>query len=372
MLGAHDHDRLVERFYASALGEVSWSDTLAYGADLFRSDAAVLRVADNTGKILAAENSRFQSDFAMDYYSGEIYANDPRRTYLESSPPGSVYFDHKLYDVEEMSRDRWCQEAVSVLQVKYQVGAVLRMTNEGSAALAFLSTEAEGHASEEAIRSFRRLIPYVEQACALGHVLESGAATRAALLDALSSGADGVILLSRAGTTTFMNDAARAIVTSGDGLGCAPGGLAAKRPPETRRLQQLIHAALAGAGDAAAGPGGRVLINRPSGKRPYVVSVMAAPLTEKFLAKQSIACIIHIHDLAAIRLPSRASLSAVFGLTDREIDLAIELVRRVSLTAAASASGMALNTARNHLQNIFRKAQVSTQAELAQILGRLP
>jgi len=372
MLGNHDHERLIERFYASALGDVAWSATLAEVADVFRLNAAVLRVADSKWKTLAAENSRFQADFAMDYYSGEVYANDPRRVYLEASPPGSVYFDHKLYDVEEMSRHPGYREAVSMLQVKYQMGAVLRIPNGGTAALALLSTEAEGHASEEAIRAFRRLVPIVEQACALGHVVESGAATQAALLEALSCGADGVILLSRAGTPTFMNDVARTIMTAGDGLSCTPGGLVARRPPETRRLQQLIHAALAGPGTSAASPGGRLLISRPSGNRPYVVSVMATPPTERFLAKQSIACGIHIHDLAIVRLPDRVSLSSVFGLTDREIDLATELVRRVSLSAAAAATGMALNTARNHLQNIFRKTQVSTQAELTQILGRLP
>ena len=81
---------------------------------------------------------------------------------------------------------------------------------------------------------------------------------------------------------------------------------------------------------------------------------------------------IHLQDLAIERLPSRASLSVLFGLSEREADLAIELVRATSLAHAADRAGMALNTARNHLQSIFRKSGVSSQAEAVQLFSRLP
>ncbi len=61
----------------------------------------------------------------------------------------------------------------------------------------------------------------------------------------------------------------------------------------------------------------------------------------------------------------------VFGLTDREADLAVELARCASLAQAAANCGMAGNTARNHLQSIFRKSGASSQAEAVQLFARI-
>ena len=61
----------------------------------------------------------------------------------------------------------------------------------------------------------------------------------------------------------------------------------------------------------------------------------------------------------------------MFGLTGREAVLAAALVRTTRLDAAAAECGMALNTARNHLQAIFVKTGTCGQAELVQLLGRV-
>lgn len=371
MLGQGDHDAIVSRIYASALGDGSWGDTLGFLARSFRSDAAVLRLADLSGEFIAAESSRPDPNEASAYYLGELFSKDPRSPRLLNAPLGSIYYDHLLWDVEEMNQNRWCREACEVLGVTYQLGTHIRLPNNLTLCIAILSTEAEGHASAEAIAAFRRLAPLVEQACALGQVIEAQTATRTALLNGLASKADGVILLSAAGTPTFMNDAAAAILASGDGLTLSEGTFLTRRPPETRRLQHLVQSALSGVKQSEAPPGGRVLVTRPSGRRPYVVSVMASPPTERFLAGRAIGCVLHLQDLAAVRLPSREALQEVFGLTEREADLAIELVSCADLQRAATKAQMSVNTARNHLQSISRKTGVKGQTELVQLLGRL-
>ena len=62
----------------------------------------------------------------------------------------------------------------------------------------------------------------------------------------------------------------------------------------------------------------------------------------------------------------------MFGLTAREADLAIELVRCAGLREAGAAAGMAHNTARNYLQSIFRNCNVTTQAEAIRLFAALP
>lgn len=372
MLSGDDHDRLVSQFYASAMGDTPWTATLGSAADLFRSSASLLQVQDSSKQVVGVESHGYSREFSEAFYASEAFANDPRLPYFQNVRPGTIYFDHMLYDVEEMNRNRWCRESCDILKVKYQLGAVLNLPNGTTAGFAILSSPEEGHASQSAIEALRRLSPHIQQACALGHVVETQAATRAVLLDALARKSDGVILLGRDAKPTFMNDAAAAILNAGDGFShTSGGGFAARRMPETRRLRHLVQDAVVRPSRPEAGHGGYMLVTRPSGKRPYILQIIPAPATERFLASQTIAAVIHIQDLAAVPLPSAAALGHAFGLTERETHLAIELVRCADLGGAALNAGMAHNTARNHLHGIFRKTGTASQAELLQLLGRL-
>ncbi len=168
-----------------------------------------------------------------------------------------------------------------------------------------------------------------------------------------------------------MNDAAAAILAAGDGLVFSEGDFVTRRGPETRRLQAMIGDAIASSRGNADRPGGLMLITRPSGLRPYVLRVMPAPPVERFLSRHDAACVIYLQNLAAASAPSKASLGATFGLTEREADLAIELVRSTNLAQAAQNARMAVNTARNHLQSIFRKTGTTSQAEAVLLFSRL-
>lgn len=371
MLGQDIHDGFVARLYASAIGDVPWTNTLQHLAGLFRSYSSLVQIADAAGKIVDAEVYGYSKATADEFYASGAFANDPRTSYFLKVGPGSVYYDRALYDVDEMLRNPWVRNSIDVLKVTYQLGAVMRLPNGALGMMTVLKTERDGHATEAEVRSYRRLLPHIEQACALGQVLDYRAATQDVLLDALMQKADGVILLDRRGAPTFVNDSAKAILAAGDGLGYSNGTFVTARGPETRRLQQLIGAATALRPPSEGRHGGQMLVTRISGKRPYVLRIMPAPPMERFLTAHSIACVIHLHDLAALRPPSRAALLDVFGLTEREADLAVELMRCTGLDSAAANARMALNTARNHLQSIFRKTGTANQAEAVQLFGRL-
>ncbi len=371
MLNVDTHDAVVAKLYASALGDAPWTATLADIAGTFGASAALLQVSDAAYRDQYVENYGYSREFAEAFYASDVYARDPRIPCFRTVQPGSIYYDHMLFDVAEMERHPACRESIDVLNVKYQLGALLRLP-AGIAALVVLHNEREGHANEEQIRAYCRLLPHMEQACALGQVLEFRAATQTILLDALACKADGVVLLDAAGRPTFMNDAARAAIAAGDGLSFRDDAFAAARGPETRRLHGLIADAIRAPSGAHDRPGGQMPVSRPSGRHPFLLRVMPAPRQERFLSGQSIAAVIHIHDLAEAGLPTQSALQAVFGLSVREADLAIELSRCTDLAAAAARTRMSFNTARSHLQSIFRKCGVTSQAEAIQLFSRLP
>lgn len=371
MLSGDEHDAIVRRLYESAMGDAPWRDTLQHVAGMFGTTGSMIQITDATGAALGLATFPFSEEFSLGYFSSEVYRDDPRFPFFRSAAPDTVYYDRALFDVEEMNRDPRCRASNDAVGTKYSLGASMRLPSGATSVFALLSTEAEGQSSADAIAAFHRLASHIRSACSLGQIVEQRAVTQAALLDALSRRADGVILVSAAGVPVFMNDTARAILAAGDGLAFAQGEFLTRRGPETRRLRQLIGDAVALAPPSAGSPGGEMLVTRESGRRPYVLRVMPAPKMERFLSGACIAGVIHIHDLAAVRIPSKALLVAAFGLSEREADLAVELVRCAGLAEAAENAGMAFNTARRHLQGIFRKSGTATQAEAVQLFSRL-
>jgi DNA-binding CsgD family transcriptional regulator len=78
-----------------------------------------------------------------------------------------------------------------------------------------------------------------------------------------------------------------------------------------------------------------------------------------------------IVDLADKTGPTRSTFSAVFGLSEREAELAELFSRGWRLEQISAQMNVALNTARVHLRNIFAKTNCSGQLELMRMLSRL-
>ena len=369
MLGRSQYDDLVTLFYSAATGAIPWNDALRTTADAFGSCGTLFGVHDTTMKSIVLESHSYSAEFLASFFASDIYANDPRMPHIVNVPAGSVFFDSMLYDPAQMARDPWVNASMETLRVDDELGAKLRMPN-GLAVFALLRASKEGRHPPEAVAMLRRLAPHLERACALGYVLDRNAKTADAVLDALASRADGVILLDAAGQLAFVNSAAEAILRRGDGIQWRDGAFGTRRLPETQVLHRHIGDAIAAALHKGERPGGRMLVSRAGGQRPYALLVLPVPSGAKILAALAIACAIHIQDLAAAA-PVPDEAMALFGLSPREADLAVALVHAGTLDKAARTARMAHNTARNHLQRIFAKTGTSGQADLVQFLSRL-
>jgi DNA-binding CsgD family transcriptional regulator len=198
-------------------------------------------------------------------------------------------------------------------------------------------------------------------------LLETEALTRAVLIDALVRKADGVILIGQRGDILFINATASAILREADGLTFRDGRFLTARSPETRQLHSAIRDRLSAPETSERRPA-RVIATRPSGKAPYIVCVSHPPAGA---AVGDRSCVVHIVDLSADSAPSKEAACATFGLSDREGDLAVAFTRSASLKVAAARAGMAVNTARNHIRNVFSKCSVSSQIELSRLLTKL-
>jgi DNA-binding CsgD family transcriptional regulator len=370
MIVDDEEDALASRFYDASCGVGSWEDTLGRLAHALRSDATMFVThRPGTMSALEARSHNYPNEFLASFFAGEIYAHDPRMPAIASVPPGRTYFDELLYDVDEVGRDPWVRASTDTLGMSAQVGARLRLPEGGEASLCLLRRTRESDTLEARAAAMRRIAPRIEQALALGYLVERERETRWGLLECIAAKADAMLLLDPFFRPSFMNDAAERLLQSDDGLTLAGGTLRALRRPEDLTLRRLLVGCIEG--DGGVRRGGRLLVSRRSRRKPYVLTAIAPPDREIFLTSHRLACLVHISDLAAPPVPAAADLRSVFGLSRRESELAAQLVRAPQLDIAAVRSGMAVNTARNHLQSIFSKTGAAGQAELVQLLGRI-
>jgi DNA-binding CsgD family transcriptional regulator len=179
----------------------------------------------------------------------------------------------------------------------------------------------------------------------------------------------GVVLINAAGEITVCNQRAEAIVRQADGLSMMKARLCAASSAEAEALDQLIAAAVAHGVNHAVASGGVVIVHRPSLRQPFVLIVSRLRGTTEPVDDPA-----HPRAVVLIKDPSEADganpglLIDLFGLTRREAEVAAAVVAGHGLQAAAQQLGIALTTARTHLQHVFEKTHTRRQSELTSLV----
>ena len=90
-----------------------------------------------------------------------------------------------------------------------------------------------------------------------------------------------------------------------------------------------------------------------------------------FLSAAAVAVLIERDREPATIRPQPSAIRELFGLTDREADVASLLAEGLDVAAIARMLGISPDTARTYLKYAFEKIGVRRQAELVALLARL-
>jgi DNA-binding CsgD family transcriptional regulator len=181
-----------------------------------------------------------------------------------------------------------------------------------------------------------------------------------------------VFLVNEHAVLQFANAAARRLLNDADGMMLCGRRLAACINGDAASLRELIAAAAKDHHTPERCAASRVMaVRRRSGKLP--LSATAVRMSAEAPTPAAVGCnvLLFVADPALNNSVSAAHLRAVFGLTEREAAVALALLRAGSLPAAAAELGVALTTARSHLQHVFDKTATRSQVALAQMLSAL-
>lgn len=176
----------------------------------------------------------------------------------------------------------------------------------------------------------------------------------------------GVILINAVGEVTVCNQHAAEIVRQADGLSLIKSRLCAAASDEAEVVDRLIANAVADDRHIASGV---TIVHRPSLRKPFVliVSRLTTTIAERDDPSRP-------HAVVLVKDPSDGDsvnaelLIDLFGLTRRESEVALAVVAGHGLRAAAQQLGIAVTTARTHLQHVFEKTHTQRQSELTSLV----
>lgn len=214
-----------------------------------------------------------------------------------------------------------------------------------------------------------RLVPHLARAYRLHAELRRGRGDRQAFRHYLDRLAVGVVLLDADGRPVVVNEFARRLLASEDGLFVDERGPRAADPDESARLRELVSAAARRAlGESAEAGELRLSLSRPSGRRP--LSLLIGPLLSgpEGTGPGDPVVGLYASDPEAVPVPAEAALREVFHLTPAEADLVRYLANGHRLREAAELRGITLNTARTHLKQIFQKTHTERQSDLVRVV----
>ncbi len=203
----------------------------------------------------------------------------------------------------------------------------------------------------------RALLPHVGRLIALVNDAAFAAERCYGLMAAFDCLAENIAIVSGNGDLEFANIGARRVLTLGDGLSVAGAKLKAMNAEATAGLLSAIAQVTVIRGPDEV----EMHLPRLSGSPPYRMKLRRV-LADNQLSGPKAMLVIE----PTLSLPhgNVQSLSRLYGLTSREIELALLLSQGIGLRAAAARLGITYQTARFHLRNAFSKMDVHRQSDL--------
>ena len=364
-----DNANLIDQVYDAALAESGWQGLLdRLGHEVHATWGALITQNSLTGvaKVHAAAGLDRGSRLAYEQYYGPITVFG---RYTRDMPVGEVFTDHMHRDYDEYLKSEIFNDFFRPRGGQHQLFTNLRRSGLDRTYVCFRRDSAAGHYGDAEIRWFGRLAPHLSNALRIQDMV--GAERRRSelfedLLDRLSV---GVILLDAGGRTVFMNAVAEAVVASADALLSRHGTVAAAHSEDRKGLQALIAGALPSGGPDA---GGTMRLRRSSDRGDLEVTVVPLPPSRaepsRGLGRGQSSVAIFLGEPLHGGGQLAEVLGALYHLTPAEARLTSALAARGSIREAACALGLAEQTARGYLKQIYAKTETKGQADLVRLV----
>ena len=365
MLTVIEYSEIVQLIYQAAVDFNRWPAVLERLADEVGASVACLVRQDYAksegAMIMVRTDPKFARLYSDYYVRLNVFAQR-----VGNRPPQTVVTDRMFLSKEELFRTEFYDGFMRSQGVHSLLNLFLLADGERGTRIALARSPQAGEWEQEHIERLRQLAPHTHRAASINQQLELlrlGTEGAVAGLDQL---AHGVLVVDADCRVRFSNRAAEAMFAEADGLVRGSQGVASANCSESVMLRRMI--AEAANGQVSSGSRFALNVTRPGSGGHYSLLVMPlGPLPGWFLGQRP-GAIIFVRDPERPVLAPPSHLRQLYGLTAAEAAVAMEIVRGGGLQSAASAMGIAVSTARTHLQRAFQKTGTHRQGELVRMV----
>jgi DNA-binding CsgD family transcriptional regulator/PAS domain-containing protein len=351
--------QLVDAIYGAAAQDGDWNPALDRFRILLDSCEASLTVWDHSDALLTQETaSRLLTDDMRDKYCRHYGALDPKIRILARGGPGYLFNDADHFDEAFVGRDPFYQEFSRPIGTRHTLDMLMLKSSEKVIYLAAMRSAKRGAYDHAAAHVFCQASRHFLRAIELKEKLEF-AARAAGALDQLST---GIIIVGEHGRIELANRPARALFDSTGGLRLYRGKLSARSAQLDDRLQGAIARALTGVRQPA-------VLRVPCGQAgAWVVWIMPLPAKGALSRSVAPAALVVMGEPARVCLDV-TELTALYGFTNAEAELAVALGNGGTLNEIAMQRGVKMSTVRTQLLSVLGKMGLHRQADLTRILA---
>ncbi len=336
------------------------------------SQAATYCVIDSstdseTPHITTFLTHNFDPDAIGDYLD-HMASQDPTIHAILANPGDHIFHDsayiseaekaaHPYYIWHQRFSDTW-----------HRVAVIARPQPHIHSGVTVHRTRSAGDYAPHDLERCRKVFQHIDRATHISFRLGLLQSTQQASEQIFNQSPFGIIFLTVDGKVVYINDVAQKITATNDGVLITDQKLHFLKKADAQMFGQLLTQAQTKIADHSAKSTSLMNASRPSGKRPYAVSVSPLTASAHSFAKYHAAISVVIADPDRQVMPALEQLQALYQLTNAESKLAAELMNGMDLKAAAENIGIGYQTARTQLTAIFKKTDTNRQSDLVKLL----
>jgi DNA-binding CsgD family transcriptional regulator len=353
--------RFIGRLYESVYDPDAWRSAMDELMKRTGSRLAFISYADvrnreySRTEFYGPDNSQFARGKVE--YGEEFYLEDPSLLWASEHPQAGMCDTSRLMADDEFRKLPYVVWQESRFKTVHWRVFYTQPVDDLSFALSLHPPGTAGPTSKEDASLHKLLFEHMELSLRL-----------AARPPDLAASGEVLIILDTAGQVLSMSPRAEDLAAKGDGFRIERRRLLPTFPAAGPRFDTAIASAVMSG--SLGGAGGGVRLPRPYGRPDWLALVSPCPKHLDHLPVPMPAAVLRI-----VETDSSANLTAahaeLFDLTAREIHIADALLRGHSLESLCHALDISRNTAKAHLQSLFRKTGTNRQSELVHLLSNI-
>jgi DNA-binding CsgD family transcriptional regulator len=363
-------DKLLDLIYEAATDTSLWVPAFREIASLTNSTTGVMLVQSATHGMLLHEHHYGASDESLRVLKERHVLNPWTRFMWKEKPPiGAVVRSDGILPLSELRSTAFYDEVLRSQDLGHSAMIGLGDRPELGVGFSMNRGPRPGPYDDAEVGLLARLAPHMYRSLKLCFRIGAYKALQRAEYLALDSLAVGVIVLDRKARILFANVAARLLDGDDGPLSLRHAKVAHISPHSSRRLDDLVQAALRGK------PMGAISV--PCADGGHSLTIVASDVRASDVDRLADA---NLPDAAVILFiinPTNKAgipvdwLMDAYGMTQAEAKVALAVSSGLSIPETGRELGLSPNTIKTQLRNVFAKSGVGRQTELARLIASI-